>query len=50
MSPDWKKNIYFVENDPPAGVSGSPDENNIYQWNVFIVGPKTTPYEVQIMW
>jgi ubiquitin-protein ligase len=30
-------------------VSGSPeDDNNILQWKAVIVGPKTTPYEVNL--
>ncbi len=28
-------------------MSASPDENNLFLWRAFIVGPKTTPYEVK---
>ena len=32
--------------DPPAGVSGAPTENNIMLWNAVIFGPHETPFEV----
>uniref|UniRef100_A0A8C4TCQ5 UBC core domain-containing protein n=1 Tax=Erpetoichthys calabaricus TaxID=27687 RepID=A0A8C4TCQ5_ERPCA len=31
--------------DPLAGVSGAPSENNINVWNAVIFGPKGTPFE-----
>jgi ubiquitin-conjugating enzyme E2 A len=34
-----------VQEDPPAGVSGAPGENNIMLWNAVIFGPHETPFE-----
>ena len=34
------------QEDPPAGVSGAPGENNIMLWNAVIFGPHETPFEV----
>eukprot|EP01108_Squamamoeba_japonica_P008488 TRINITY_DN756_c0_g1_i1.p2 TRINITY_DN756_c0_g1~~TRINITY_DN756_c0_g1_i1.p2 ORF type:complete len:189 (-),score=75.04 TRINITY_DN756_c0_g1_i1:28-549(-) len=34
-----------LQNDPPAGISGAPQENNILQWNAVIFGPDDTPWE-----
>ena len=34
-----------LQDDPPAGVSGAPTENNILQWNAVIFGPNDTPFE-----
>ncbi|CAO4375573.1 unnamed protein product [Caenorhabditis nigoni] len=31
--------------DPPAGVSGAPTEDNILQWEEVISGPRATPFE-----
>ena len=42
------KNIFFFllfQEDPPAGVSGAPCDNNIMQWNAVIFGPADTPFE-----
>ena len=38
----WKS----PQEDPPAGVSGAPGENNIMLWNAVIFGPHETPFEV----
>lgn len=35
----------FVQEDPPAGVSGAPTEENIMVWEAVIFGPQDTPYE-----
>ena len=35
-----------TQEDPPAGVSGAPTENNIMLWNAVIFGPHETPFEV----
>ena len=44
------KNILWTsiiaQEDPPAGVSGAPGENNIMLWNAVIFGPHETPFEV----
>ena len=43
-----RKNIFFFllfQEDPPAGVSGAPCDNNIMQWNAVIFGPADTPFE-----
>ena len=34
-----------LQEDPPAGVSGAPGENNIMLWNAVIFGPQETPFE-----
>ena len=38
-----------LQEDPPAGVSGAPGENNIMLWNAVIFGPHETPFEVMIL-
>ena len=37
-----------LQEDPPAGVSGAPGENNIMLWNAVIFGPHETPFEVSL--
>ena len=37
----------LFQEDPPAGVSGAPTENNIMLWNAVIFGPHETPFEVR---
>lgn len=34
-----------LQEDPPAGVSGAPTDNNIMIWNAVIFGPRDTPFE-----
>lgn len=34
-----------LQEDPPAGVSGAPTDNNIMLWNAVIFGPRDTPFE-----
>ena len=34
-----------LQQDPPAGVSAAPTENNIMIWNAVIFGPPDTPFE-----
>ena len=34
-----------LQEDPPAGISGSPAENDIMTWNAVIFGPADTPFE-----
>merc|ERR1712142_579678 len=34
-----------LQEDPPAGVSGAPTDNNILLWNAVIFGPSDTPFE-----
>jgi ubiquitin-protein ligase len=34
-----------LQEDPPAGVSGAPSEDNIMIWNAVIFGPEDTPFE-----
>ncbi|RDD38253.1 Ubiquitin-conjugating enzyme E2 A [Trichoplax sp. H2] len=34
-----------LQEDPPAGVSGAPTEDNILIWNAVIFGPHDTPFE-----
>ncbi|VDK45646.1 unnamed protein product [Anisakis simplex] len=38
---DFKK----LQEDPPAGVSGAPTEDNILMWEAVIFGPQDTPFE-----
>ena len=38
--------VLNLQEDPPAGVSGAPTENNIMLWNAVIFGPHETPFEV----
>ncbi|XP_014777917.2 ubiquitin-conjugating enzyme E2-17 kDa [Octopus bimaculoides] len=35
----------LLQEDPPAGVSGAPTDNNIMLWNAVIFGPNDTPFE-----
>jgi ubiquitin-protein ligase len=41
----FTKKLFFFQEDPPAGVSGAPCDNNIMQWNAVIFGPAETPFE-----
>ncbi|URE29492.1 25.3 kDa vesicle transport [Musa troglodytarum] len=34
-----------LQQDPPAGVSGAPQDNNILLWNAVIFGPDDTPWD-----
>ncbi|KAJ4455454.1 putative Ubiquitin-conjugating enzyme E2 2 [Paratrimastix pyriformis] len=34
-----------LQEDPPAGINGTPMENNIMMWNAVIFGPEETPWE-----
>jgi ubiquitin-protein ligase len=34
-----------LQQDPPHGVSGSPDVDNILKWHAVIFGPAGTPFE-----
>lgn len=34
-----------LQQDPPQGVNGAPDPNNIMQWNAVIFGPDDTPWD-----
>lgn len=38
---DFKK----LQEDPPAGISGTPTDNNIMLWKAVIFGPHDTPFE-----
>uniref|UniRef100_A0A4W3HTH4 E2 ubiquitin-conjugating enzyme n=1 Tax=Callorhinchus milii TaxID=7868 RepID=A0A4W3HTH4_CALMI len=37
--------LFILQEDPPAGVSGAPSDNNIMSWNAVIFGPEGTPFE-----
>ncbi|KAF1759326.1 hypothetical protein GCK72_015791 [Caenorhabditis remanei] len=41
----YEKLIDFLQEDPPAGVSGAPTEDNILAWEAIIFGPQETPFE-----
>ncbi|KAI5352598.1 hypothetical protein L3X38_005489 [Prunus dulcis] len=34
-----------LQQDPPAGISGAPQNNNIMLWNAVIFGPDDTPWD-----
>ena len=34
-----------LQEDPPAGISGAPSDNDIMLWNTIIFGPSDTPFE-----
>ena len=34
-----------LQNDPPQGINGSPNSDNIMQWNAVIFGPEDTPWD-----
>ena len=34
-----------LKNDPPTGVNGAPNEDNIMSWNAIIFGPDDTPWD-----
>lgn len=34
-----------LQEDPPQGVTGAPQENDIMKWNAVIFGPDDTPWE-----
>ncbi len=34
-----------LRNDPPQGVNGSPNPDNIMHWNAVIFGPDDTPWD-----
>eukprot|EP01113_Clastostelium_recurvatum_P001972 TRINITY_DN1081_c0_g1_i1.p1 TRINITY_DN1081_c0_g1~~TRINITY_DN1081_c0_g1_i1.p1 ORF type:complete len:152 (-),score=21.78 TRINITY_DN1081_c0_g1_i1:349-804(-) len=34
-----------LQNDPPAGISGAPQESNILLWHAVIFGPEETAWE-----
>lgn len=34
-----------LQDDPPAGVSGAPTDNNILLWHAVIFGPEDTAFE-----
>lgn len=39
-----QKELADIQKDPPCNCSASPKEDNIYEWEAFIVGPDHTPY------
>ena len=34
-----------LQSDPPEGANGSPNPDNIMQWNAVIFGPEDTPWD-----
>lgn len=34
-----------LQTDPPQGVNGSPNPENIMEWNAVIFGPEDTPWD-----
>nr|VDD56060.1 unnamed protein product [Brassica oleracea] len=48
MSPARKRLMRDFESlrqDPPAGISGAPQDNNIMLWNAVIFGPEDSPWD-----
>jgi len=39
------RDLRRLQNDPPLGVQGSPQEENIFMWDGVIFGPEDTPWE-----
>lgn len=39
------RDLRRLQNDPPAGVTGAPLDNNIMVWQAVILGPDDTPWE-----
>ncbi|TYI51796.1 hypothetical protein E1A91_D12G201700v1 [Gossypium mustelinum] len=39
------RDIKRLQQDPPAGISGAPQDNNIMLWNAVIFGPDDTPWD-----
>ncbi|WZZ11131.1 hypothetical protein YC2023_097052 [Brassica napus] len=39
------RDFKMLEQDPPAGINGSPQDNNIMLWNAFIFGPDDSPWD-----
>lgn len=39
-----------LQDDPPAGVSGAPTDNNILLWHAVIFGPEDTAFEDGVWW
>merc|ERR1712223_1459128 len=39
------RDFKFLQKDPPMGIQGSPQENNIMIWDAVIYGPADTPFE-----
>lgn len=39
------KNLELFNKDPINGVSIGIDEDNLFKWNIIIIGPKDSPYE-----
>ena len=34
-----------IQEDPPAGISGAPNDDDILRWNAVIFGPEDTAWE-----
>lgn len=34
-----------LQTDPPHGISGAPESDNIMSWNAVIFGPEDTPWD-----
>merc|ERR1712166_37382 len=39
------KDFTALQTDPPEGVTGAPDEDDIFRWSCVIFGPDDTPWE-----
>ncbi|KAG6467319.1 hypothetical protein ZIOFF_074876 [Zingiber officinale] len=40
-----KRDFKRLQQDPPAGISDAPHDNNIMLWNAVIFGPDDTPWD-----
>lgn len=34
-----------IKDDPPQGINGAPNDDNILKWNAVIFGPEDTPWD-----
>ena len=39
------KELQDIKNDPPAYISAGPLDDNLFEWEALLIGPKDTPYE-----
>ncbi|OAF69908.1 hypothetical protein A3Q56_02271 [Intoshia linei] len=39
------RDFKILQEDPPVGFTGAPQEHNIMSWNAVIFGPQDTPFE-----
>lgn len=40
-----QKESIEIKNDPPHNISAGPKNDNLYEWEAVLIGPKETPYQ-----